>query len=44
MANELIEFKAGEIIFSEGDPGGSIYIIRRGWLRFSKNLAMKTSL
>ena len=30
MANELIEFKAGEIIFSEGDPGGSIYIIKKG--------------
>ena len=36
MANEILEFKAGEVIFSEGDPGGSIYIIKSGTVEVFK--------
>jgi CRP-like cAMP-binding protein len=28
--SELIDFKAGEIIFRENDPGDRMYIIRSG--------------
>ncbi len=38
MANEIVEFEAGQIIFSEGDPGGSIYIIKKGAVEVFKNI------
>ncbi|MCH8328722.1 MAG: cyclic nucleotide-binding domain-containing protein [Candidatus Marinimicrobia bacterium] len=36
--SELVEFKPGEVIFSEGDPGDCMYIVRRGEIEVIKHL------
>lgn len=36
MAAGTINLKAGEILFNDGDPGGSLFIIQKGQLRLFK--------
>ena len=38
MANEIVEFEPGELIFSEGDPGGAIYIVKSGSVEVFKTV------
>ena len=36
MGSKIENFKAGEIIFKEGEPGGSIYIVKQGEVQVFK--------
>ena len=38
QVSELVDFKPGDVVFQEGDPGGKLFIIRRGEVEVVKQI------